>query len=82
MAGPVPFGQPHLGEMTDGHDRVRGPGHGQAGPGLPAGPVRGRVMKTGEHLVPEAALEALADQNIPFSVKAIQGRQTNRRLLQ
>jgi hypothetical protein len=29
----------------------------------------GRVLKTGEHLVPEAALEALAEQNIPFAVK-------------
>jgi hypothetical protein len=30
----------------------------------------GRILRTGEHLVPEAALEALADQNIPFSVKS------------
>ena len=29
----------------------------------------GRVLRSGEHLVPEAALEALANQNIPFSVK-------------
>jgi len=28
-----------------------------------------RVLKSGEYLVPEAALEALADQNIPFAVK-------------
>jgi hypothetical protein len=27
------------------------------------------VLRSGEHLVPEAALEALADQNIPFTVK-------------
>jgi hypothetical protein len=33
------------------------------------GRFSGRVSKTGEHLVPEAALEALADQNIPFTVK-------------
>jgi hypothetical protein len=33
------------------------------------GRFSGRVLKTGEHLVPEAALEALADQNIPFTVK-------------
>ena len=33
------------------------------------GRFSGRVCKSGEHLVPEAALEALADQNIPFSVK-------------
>ena len=28
-----------------------------------------RVLRSGEHIVPEAALEALADQDIPFSVK-------------
>lgn len=28
-----------------------------------------RVLSSGEHLVPEAALESLADQNIPFTVK-------------
>ena len=33
------------------------------------GRFSGRVLRTGEHVVPEAALEALADQNIPFSVK-------------
>lgn len=33
------------------------------------GRFSGRVLRTGEHLVPEAALEALAGQNIPFSVK-------------
>lgn len=33
------------------------------------GRFSGRVLKSGEHLVPEAALEALADQNIPFTVK-------------
>jgi DNA-binding LacI/PurR family transcriptional regulator len=32
------------------------------------GRFSGRVLRTGEHLVPEAALEALADQNIPFTV--------------
>ena len=32
------------------------------------GRFSGRVLKSGEHLVPEAALEALADQNIPFMV--------------
>jgi hypothetical protein len=31
------------------------------------GRFSGRVMRSGEHLVPEAALEALADQNIPFT---------------
>jgi hypothetical protein len=41
------------------------------------GRFSGHVLKSGEHLVPEAALEALADQNIPFSVqgKATYGQQ-------
>ena len=34
------------------------------------GRFSGRVLSSGEHLVPAAALEALADQNIPFTVKA------------
>ena len=29
----------------------------------------GRVLKSREHLVPDAALEALANENIPFIVK-------------
>lgn len=33
------------------------------------GRFSGRVLRSGEHLVPEAALEALADQNIPFTSK-------------
>jgi hypothetical protein len=33
------------------------------------GRFSGRVRRSGEHLVPEAALEALADQNISFTVK-------------
>jgi hypothetical protein len=33
------------------------------------GRFSGRVLRSGEHLVPEAALEALADQNIPFAVR-------------
>ena len=33
------------------------------------GRFSGRVLKGGDHLVPEAALEALAEQNIPFTVK-------------
>jgi len=33
------------------------------------GRFSGRVLRSGEHLVPEAALEALADQNIPFTFK-------------
>jgi hypothetical protein len=39
------------------------------GLGFLLGRFSGRVLKSGEHLVPEAALEALADQNIPFAVK-------------
>lgn len=37
--------------------------------GFLLGRFSGRVLKTGEHLVPEAALEALANQNIQFEVK-------------
>lgn len=33
------------------------------------GRFSGRLLDTGEHLVPESALEALAAQNIPFVVK-------------
>jgi len=33
------------------------------------GRFSGRVLRSGEHIVPEAALEALADQDIPFSVR-------------
>jgi len=34
------------------------------------GRFSGRVLKSGEHLVPEAALEALAGENIPYTVQA------------
>ena len=37
--------------------------------GFLLGRFSGRVLQSGEHLVPEAALEALADQSIPFTVK-------------
>ena len=37
--------------------------------GFLLGRFSGRVLKTGEHIVPEAALEALASQNISFTVK-------------
>ena len=37
--------------------------------GFLLGRFSGRVLKSGEHLVPEAALEALADQDIPFTVQ-------------
>jgi hypothetical protein len=33
------------------------------------GRFSGRAKRSGEHFVPEAALEALANQNIPFTVK-------------
>jgi len=33
------------------------------------GRFSGRANRAGEHFVPEAALEALTSQNIPFSVK-------------
>jgi hypothetical protein len=33
------------------------------------GRFSGRVLRSGQHIVPEAALEALADQNIPFAVR-------------
>jgi hypothetical protein len=33
------------------------------------GRFSGRLLKSGAHIVPEAALEALADQNIHYSVK-------------
>ena len=36
--------------------------------GFLLGRFSGRVLKSGEHIVPEAALEALADQSIPFTV--------------
>jgi hypothetical protein len=39
------------------------------------GRFSGRVLRSGEHLVPEAALEALADQTIPFPAK---GKTTSR----
>ena len=32
------------------------------------GRFSGRVLRSGEHWVPESALEALADQNIPFNM--------------
>jgi hypothetical protein len=37
--------------------------------GFLLGRFSGRVLKSGEHLVPEAALEALADRNISFTVQ-------------
>jgi hypothetical protein len=33
------------------------------------GRLSGRVLRSGEHIVPESSLEALADQNIPFAVR-------------
>lgn len=37
--------------------------------GFLLGRFSGRVLGSGEHLVPESALEALANRNIPFTVK-------------
>lgn len=37
--------------------------------GFLLGRFSGRVLRTGEHLIPESALEALADAGIPFTVK-------------
>lgn len=36
--------------------------------GFLLGRFSGKVLKSGEHIVPEAALEALANENIPFTV--------------
>jgi hypothetical protein len=37
--------------------------------GFLLGRFSGRVLKNGDHIVPEAALEALAQQDISFTVK-------------
>ncbi len=39
--------------------------------GFLLGRFSGRVLRSGEHIVPEAALEALARQNISFTVKGM-----------
>jgi hypothetical protein len=46
--------------------------------GFLLGRFSGRVLKSGDHLVPDAALEALANENIPFTVagKATYEQQT------
>lgn len=36
--------------------------------GFLLGRFSGRILKSGEHIVPEAALEALAEQQIKFTV--------------
>jgi hypothetical protein len=36
--------------------------------GFLLGRFSGKVLKNGEHIVPEAALAALAENNIPFTV--------------
>jgi hypothetical protein len=41
--------------------------------GLLMGQFSGSVSKNGEHKIPEAALEALARENVSFTVKGIQG---------
>jgi hypothetical protein len=47
---------------------IRFPDPETEGLGFLVGRFSGRVLKSGEHIVPEAALEALAHENIPFSV--------------
>ena len=42
------------------------------------GRFSGRVVRGGEHLVPEAALESLADQNIPFTLVVTETRTADR----
>ena len=37
--------------------------------GFLLGRFSGRVLRGGDHIVPKAALEALAQQDIPFTVK-------------
>lgn len=37
--------------------------------GFSLGRFSGRILKSGEHIVPEAALEALAEQQIKFTVQ-------------
>ena len=37
--------------------------------GFLLGRFSGRVLRTGEHIIPEAACEALAGQNIAFAVQ-------------
>jgi hypothetical protein len=39
--------------------------------GFLLGRFSGRVLKSGEHIVPEAALPALAEQGFAFTVKGI-----------
>jgi hypothetical protein len=41
--------------------------------GFLLGRFSGRVLRSGRHLVPEAALEALASRNIPFVVRSRRG---------
>lgn len=36
--------------------------------GFLLGRFSGQALKSGEHIIPEAAVAALADQNIPFTV--------------
>jgi len=48
--------------------------------GFLQGRFSGKVLKTGEHLVPETALEALAERNFEFTVKGMASYgQQNRR---
>jgi hypothetical protein len=36
--------------------------------GFLLGRFSGKILRSGEHIVPEAALESLANENIPFTV--------------
>ena len=45
--------------------------------GFLLGRFSGRVLKSGEHLVPEEALAALADNNIAFMVRVCVAGQQN-----
>lgn len=45
------------------------------------GRFSGRVLRSGEYLVPEAALEALADQNILFASRILSVEHSHQHLL-
>jgi hypothetical protein len=55
--------------LSNGHDQVFTPGYGEARLGFSAGPLLRPILKSGEHIIPEAALDALADQKIPLTIE-------------
>ena len=70
MAGPWGEWNPDRRASDDGNHHVSRSRDRKAGDSLSfSGDSPGRVLRSGEHLVPEAALEALADQDIPFAVR-------------